>query len=107
MKPKVIEISKTLFEIPELKHSVKIQTKQGRTLLICSCTNDTKFCNESPFCYHKQIVTQYLALKPINEKLDKLINTYSGFANIKAKFDAEVFLGELKKLKRLIEGKHV
>jgi len=96
-KPKVIEISPTLFEV--LNYSVKLQIKKGRTLLLCSCTNHTKFCNENPFCYHKQLVIEYINLKDIRSKINKLIEFYEGQVNIKSKIDAEVILNDLKGLK--------
>jgi len=99
MKSKVIQISERMWEV--LGHNVTFQKKKGRQIILCSCQNSARFIDNN-FCYHKQLVLEYLALKPINEKLDKLINDYSGFTNIKAKFDAEVFLGELKKLKGVL-----
>ena len=96
-KPKVNEISPTLFEV--LNHSVKLQTKKGRTLLLCSCTNHTKFCLENPFCYHKQLVIEYINLKDIKNKINKLIKFYEGQKEINMKINAEVILDDLKNLK--------
>ena len=96
-KPKVIQISPTLFET--LGHSVKLQKRKGRTLLLCSCTNHTKFCLENPFCFHKQLVIEHLNLKPIKEKINKLIKFYEGQVSIKSKVDAEVILNDLKSLR--------
>ena len=96
-KPKVKEISETLFEV--LNHSVKLQKRKGRTLLLCSCINHTKFCLENPFCYHKQLVLEYINLKPIKNKINKLIKFYEGQVSIKSKIDAELILNDLKNLK--------
>jgi hypothetical protein len=45
------KISDTMIDIGH--NNVSLVTKKGRNLLICSCHNDTKFCNESPICSHK------------------------------------------------------
>jgi len=97
-KPKVKEISPTLFEV--LGYSVKLQTKKGRTLLLCSCTNHTKFCNENPFCYHKQLVLEYINLKGIREEIDRLITFYKVQKGIKSKIPAEIILDDLERIKR-------
>ena len=95
-KPKVTEISRTLFEV--LGHSVKIQTRSGRKLLLCDCLNHTKFCLENPFCIHKQLVLEYIFKLPIKEKLDKLINQYS----LGLPINHDVVLNDLKNLRRII-----
>jgi len=99
-KPKVKQISETLFEV--LDYSVKLQKRKGRTLLLCSCTNHAKFCGENPFCYHKQLVIEYINLKEINQKIDNLIKFYEEQSQIKSKFDAEVFLSDLQSMKNLL-----
>jgi len=103
-KPKVEQISETLFEV--LGYSVKLQTRHGRTLLLCDCTNHTKFCKENPFCYHKQLVLEYINLKPIKKALQEMINYWELQVGIKTP-KAEQFLDELNKLKKIIEGKRV
>lgn len=96
-KPKVNEISPTLFEV--LNHSVKIQTRSGRTLLLCSCTNHTKFCLENPFCFHKQLVIEYINLKDIKSKVNKLIEFYEGQKGINMDVKPEIIINDLKNLK--------
>jgi len=96
-KPKVIQISTTLFEV--LNHSVKLQTRKGRTLLLCTCTNHTKFCLENPFCYHKQVVVEYINLKDIKNKVDKLIKFYEGQKEINMQINPEIILNDLNNLK--------
>ncbi len=98
-KPKVKEISKTLFEV--LGHSVKIQTKKGRKILLCTCTNHTMYCTENPLRFHKQLVLEHLTLKPVKKKIDKLIDHYNQFKTWDVK-GYEVW-EELNKLRR--EGK--
>ena len=94
----VKEISRTLFEVNG--HSVKIQTKKGRKLLICDCQNDTMFCNESPFCFHKELVVGHIIKKPIIKHLDKLIKDYEGFLHIKGKLEPYAFVNDLKNLRK-------
>jgi len=65
-KPKVTEISSTLFEV--LNYSVKIQTKKGRVLLLCSCQNSSYFANNN-FCYHKQLVIEHINTREIKSKI--------------------------------------
>jgi len=100
MKFKVKEISRTLFEVNG--HSVKIQTRKGRKLLLCSCTNHQKFCNENPFCFHKELVVDYILKQPIIEHLDKLIKDYEGFMDIKVKIEPYAFVNDLKNLRRTL-----
>ena len=95
-KPKVKEISPTLFEV--LNNSVKIQTKKGRQILLCSCTNSSRFADNN-FCFHKRLVLEHLNLKPIKDKINKLIKFYEGQVSIKSKIDAELILNDLNKLK--------
>jgi len=97
-KPKVKQISDTLFEV--LGKTVKIQTKRGRTLLLCSCQNHSRFCNENPFCYHKQLVLEYLNLKEVRKEVNRLIEFYELQKGIKSKISAEVILDDLITLKR-------
>ncbi len=96
-KPKVTQISETLFEV--LNHSVKLQKRKGRTLLLCSCTNHTKFCLENPFCFHKQLVIEYINLKEIRSKINKLIKFYEGQKEINMQINPDIILNDLESLK--------
>ena len=100
MKPKVKEISRTLFEVNG--HSVKIQTRSGRKLLLCDCINHTKFCTENPFCWHKELVVEHILKQPIKEELDKLINEYEGYLNIKVPLKTEAILNDLNNLRKIL-----
>lgn len=95
-EPKVKEISETLFEV--LSYSVKIQTKQGRKILLCSCQNSSRFANNN-LCYHKQLVLNHINKKKIRKQINELITFYEAQREIKAKFDADVFLYDLNNLK--------
>ena len=99
-KPKVTEISSTLFEVNG--YSVKIQTKPGRRLLLCSCMNHTKFCNENPFCYHKERVLEYIFTKQIREKIDNLIPIYENWVKCDLPINPKLCLNDLKNLKRIV-----
>ena len=96
-KPKVTEISPTLFKV--LNYSVKLQTRKGRTLLLCSCINHTKFCLENPFCYHKQLVIEYINLKEIRSKINKLIEFYERQKEINMQINPDIILNDLRNLK--------
>lgn len=96
---KIEKISPTLFKIKE--YSVKIQTKKGRTLLICDCCNDSRFCVESPICVHKLAVIIYLADNNFNKKIDKIISDYNKYKQCKLPISAECVLNDLNNLKRI------
>ncbi len=95
-KPKVIQISLTLFET--LGHSVKLQKRKGRTLLLCSCTNSSYFANNN-FCWHKQLVLEYILKQPIKDEVDKLIKFYEGQKEINMQINPDIILNDLKNLK--------
>lgn len=99
-KPKVTEISPTFFEV--LNHRVKIQTRKGRKLILCSCQNHTRFCLENPFCYHKELVLEHIFKKPIKDKLDKLIKVYQNWCDLKLPQNPELMLNDLKNLRRIL-----
>ena len=94
-KPKVKQISETLFEV--LGYSVKLQKRRGRLLLLCSCTNSSYFANNN-FCYHKQLVFKYLNLKEIKDKINKLIKFYEGQKEINMQINPDIILNDLNKL---------
>ena len=96
---KIKQISPTLFEVD--KHSVKIQTKKGRVLIICDCFNDTKFCIESPICVHKLAVIIYLADNNFNEKIDKIIDDFERFKKIGLPVSTDLMLDNLNRLKEV------
>jgi len=100
---KVTEISDTMFEV--LGYTVKIQLRKGRKLLLCSCTNHTKFCTENAHCYHKELVTRYLALKPIKFKIEHLKREYEGFKGIGADITKEMYEDYLKQVFTLFDLK--
>ncbi len=100
-KPKVTETSPTLFEV--LGHSVKIQTKKGRKLIICDCDNASYF-GHNQFCWHKELVVEHILKKPIKKRLNKLIEVYENWCKLKLPQNPELMLNDLKNLKRLLNG---
>lgn len=98
-KPKVTEFSPTLFEV--LNHSVKIQKKKGRTLIICDCDN-ASFFGHNQFCYHKQRVLEHIFTKKIKKGMDKLILVYENWCEMKLPQNPELMLSDLKNLRRLV-----
>lgn len=100
---KVNEISETMFEV--LGHTVKIQTRKGRKLLLCSCTNHTKFCTENAHCYHKELITRYITLKPIKSKIGGLQREYEGFRSNKLPISKEMYEDYLNQIFTLFDLK--
>ena len=94
----IVPISDTLFQVRS--YLVKINIKKGRRVLTCSCTNHSRFPVES-FCYHKESVIIYLANKELNNKLDKLIQTYEKYKELNFDVKPGIVLDELNKLKKL------
>ena len=94
---KVKQISPTFFEVEN--HSVKIQIKRGRNLIICDCQNDTRFCNESPMCVHKISVIIYLATKDFIERMDKLISEYKFCKDSKLSVNIDTMINDLNDIR--------
>lgn len=92
-------ISDTLFKVGS--HSVKIQRKPGRTLMICDCQNHTTFCNESPLCSHKIAVIVYMSDLQFNKRITKLIDEYENYLNLKLPVSIETMIQDLKDIKNL------
>ena len=95
-KPKVTEISNRMFEV--LEHNIIFQKKKGRTIILCSCQNSTKFIDNN-FCYHKQLVLEYIYTSKLKNKINQLIEFYK--LNKDKEFSSHLFLNELNKLKRI------
>ena len=66
-KLKVKQINKSpskmgdLFEVG--KYNVRIFKKPGRTLMSCSCTHGTMFCNSPTICKHRLAVIKFVMEK--------------------------------------------
>ena len=97
----ITPISHTLFEVDD--HKVKIQTKKGRKIIICDCENDTRFCNESPICRHKQEVLHYLFTEKTRKEIQRLIKQYKGWCGFNFPIKPEIIYDDLFKLLQLIE----
>ena len=94
---KVTEITRTNFEVDG--NNVKIQTRKGRKILLCTCENSTMFANNN-FCYHKELVINHIIKQPIIKHIDKLIKDYEGFLNIKGRLEPYAFVNDLKNLRK-------
>ena len=94
---KIKEISPTLFEVEN--HSVKFQKKQSRTLLICDCCNDTRFCVESPICCHKLAVINFIFNKSVTSQSNKLIKLYETWKEIKMPVTIDFMINDLKNIR--------
>jgi len=98
-KMKVKQITKTLFEVNN--HSIKIQTKKGRKIILCSCQNSSRFADNN-LCHHKQLVLQYIYTKKIKERLDKLIPVYKNWDKLKLPLNPRLLLNDLESLRRML-----
>jgi hypothetical protein len=67
-------ISDRMIEVDS--HTVTKQVKKGRNLLICDCTNHTKFCKESPICIHKKFFILFPFLNLISEQARSMLMYY-------------------------------
>lgn len=99
IKQGIEQISPSLFKVGE--HSVKIQKKKGRTLLLCDCDNASYF-GHNQFCIHKECVIVFKNNKDAYKAIDKLIKDYNLYKLNKLKPSNDLFLDELNKLKDLI-----
>ena len=95
---KIKQISQTLFEVD--KHSVKIQTKKGRQLIICDCDNSSYF-GHNQFCVHKLSLIIYLANNNFKEKIEKVIDDYERYKKIKLPVSIDLMLDDLDSLRRI------
>ena len=100
MNDKVKEISDTLFEV--LGHSIKIQTKAGRKLLLCDCQNHARFCNESPLCYHKELVLDYLFKKRARNKVEECLDRYESWKSITSNVSINIVMEDLNNIRNLL-----
>jgi len=96
---KVKQITKTLFKVNN--HSVKIQTKKGRKIILCDCDNSSLF-GHNQFCSHKQLVLQYIYTKKIRERLNKLIPVYKNWNDLKLPLNPRLLLNDLESLRRML-----
>lgn len=81
---------------------VKIQVKKGRTLLICDCINDTKFCNESPFCIHKLAAIVFMSQRKLLEQIDAMIENYKTWKALKMEPKFNLFIDDLENLRKWV-----
>ena len=93
---RVKEISPTIFEV--LGHSVKIQKRKGKSLLLCDCYNSSLF-GHNQFCLHKCAVIIYLANNKFLERIEKLIKEYEKYKELKLPMNADLFINDLNDIK--------
>ena len=93
-------ISERMIEVDN--QIVTKQIKKGRIIYTCSCENSGRFGNIQT-CRHIKFFIVLPFIEKLNEKIDKLINFYTGVILIdKNKEIAEVMLNDLENLRRLI-----
>ena len=77
--------------------------KKGRSLILCSCQNHTKFCNSPAMCRHKF----FFLLFPLFEHYDKKIKELIDFLNInktlpkKNRLSVDGIIMQLEDLRRI------
>lgn len=92
-------ISDRMIEVDS--HNVFSQVKKGRTLIVCDCCNDTKFCNESPICRHKQFFIIFPFLKKLNTELESLIDEYKVSQSLSKDKEKDLYFHFTEVLERL------
>jgi len=94
-------ISERMIEVEsENVHKV---IKKGRSLILCSCQNHSRFCNSPAMCRHKL----FFLLFPLFEHYDKKIKELIDFLNInktlpkKNRLDVDGIIMQLDDLRRI------
>ncbi len=82
-------------------YSVTINKRSGRKLMLCTCKNSDKFAH-SNICIHAISVIVYLAMNNSMKILDKKIEQYEKWVDIKLSLKKEVLLDDIKELRRLL-----
>lgn len=98
MEGKVKQTSKRTWDVNE--NIVIHKIKKGRNIMSCSCQNYARFVNENPICSHKIAVILFKTNKKFIEKLDKLINQYEKWKELKFKPQLGMFVDDLNKIKK-------
>lgn len=80
---------------------VRVYSRQGAKLMSCTCENHVRNCNSSSWCYHKLSVIIYESENGFLEQLDKLIELYKNWKNIKIPVKIEVMISDLENLRSL------
>ncbi|MBU0959166.1 MAG: hypothetical protein KKB31_04430 [Nanoarchaeota archaeon] len=88
-----------LYEVEE--HTVRIYHKPGRNIAECSCLNGSRWCGEMPICVHKISVLLFEAENKFDEQLDKLIELYENWVEMKLPIKPQNILHDLKNLRDL------
>ena len=96
---RVIKISDRMYQVDG--KIVSCQTKQGRSILTCSCHNHTKFCNSNAFCFHKESMITYPIFNYYQDGIDSVIS-YLKFS--KGKVDPNEVITLLDNVRRFKNG---
>lgn len=95
------EINKIGDKIWEVRnHSVILNSKKGRKVLICDCENSGRF-NHDNLCYHKLAVILFEADNEFYKKVDKLISDYKQVQDIKGMINPYCMINDLENLRRI------
>jgi len=83
--------------------NVQKVVKKGRSLILCSCQNHSKFCNSPAMCRHKL----FFLLFPLFEHYDKKIKEFIDFLKLnknlpeKDRLDFDGIIMQLEDLRRI------
>lgn len=88
-----------MFEV--LGHSVKIQTSAGRKIILCSCQNSSRFADNN-FCYHKQLVLEYISKKQARNKIEEILDRYDSWKNITNNVSITIVMEDLNNIKNML-----
>ncbi len=94
-------ISERMIEVEN--ETVQKVVKKGRSLILCSCQNHSRFCNSPAMCRHKL----FFYLFPLFEHYDKKIKELIDFLKInktlpeKNRLDVDGIIMQLEDLRRI------
>lgn len=83
-------------------HSVIIQIKKGRRLLLCDCDNHTRYCNSPALCFHKEAVIAYPIIHAMQEEIKKKIENIKAVGYGADKKTMDCIMMELNDLETLL-----
>lgn len=82
-------------------HIVVRDIKTGRSIFRCDCQAGSRFCNETPICYHLISVILFEGTKKLQKKIKKILKEYEGFKKINMCPDINAFIEDLKDIRGL------
>ena len=81
-------------------HNVFLQTKRGRSILLCDCQNSTEFADTN-ICRHKLLFLLLPYLEKLNKRLKQLELFYTLTSLEDTKILTETMVKDLKEIERI------